>query len=83
MTMINVDVPLEDYLDEIADEILVEELEIRGKKIVGASTIISTNLDLAKRLRSAFYRRDASRFEALLITHLDPQEIKKPKEVAT
>ena len=82
MTMIEVDVDLEHYLDEIAEEALVEELEYRGKKIAGASTIISTNRDLANSLRSSFYRRDASSFELLLIAHLDPQEIKKPKEDA-
>ena len=71
------DVDLEDYLDEVDTDDLVEELETRGKKIAGGDQIVSVNRDLANRLRDAYYRRDASRFEALLVAFLDPQEVKK------
>ena len=70
MAYINIDV--EDFIDEISTEDLRAELQSRN--------VLCDTPDarrLAQDLRGAFYKRDASRFEALLTAHLDPIEIKQ------
>ncbi len=71
---VNVDVDMEDVLEELDDKNLEEELDRRQKR----SGRASANADLANDLRLAFYARDASRFEALLVRHLDPQMFVMP-----
>jgi len=80
MASVYVDVDIENYLDEVDTASLVEELQHRGKTIVSEIPVV-TNRDLAQRLRSAYYRRDTSQFEALLVAFLDPIEIKKEEHV--
>lgn len=55
------EIDIEDYLDEVPTKVLQRELASRTD---GGS--IPTSALLAADLRSAFYARDASRFEALL-----------------
>lgn len=67
-----IEVEIEDYLEEIDTKALTEELARRkaGMDILNAR-------EIAQRLRSAFYRQDASQFEAILTATLDPIEYKE------
>jgi predicted nucleic acid-binding protein len=56
-------------IDEITDEELADEMMRRRKRRAeaDAGTLPWTDTSLASDLRDAFYRRDASRMEALLM----------------
>ena len=73
-----IEVELEDYLEEIDTQSLVEELR---KRSIGLE--FATSRQVAQRLRGAFYRRDPSQFEALLVAYLDPLDAKAPAAAAT
>lgn len=70
--MARIEIEIENYLDEVGTRILLHELTQRK---IGASP--SDGIKIAQELRDAYYRRDASRFEAILTAHLDPIEIKQ------
>lgn len=69
--MASIDFDVEDYLDEVDDEALIQELKSRekkkGRKLVGTRDHDWMRAGLAADLRSVFYSRNASRFEALLM----------------
>ena len=69
-----IEIEIEDHLDEVDNNSLVEELKRRK---LGFE--IATGRQIAERLRRAYYRCDASQFEAILVAHLDPFEIKQEK----
>jgi hypothetical protein len=73
MPYVNVHVDWQDVLDDMDDDALERELEKRRQRQGKRSTAAEpwTPLGMAEDLRTAFYARDASRFEALLAT-LDP-----------
>ena len=75
MTYVEIDIDIDDYLHRVPTRTLVAELQSRSDSDAPATT----NRVLAQRLRGAFYRNDASQFEALLVAYLDPIEIKKPE----
>lgn len=71
MPSVTVDIDVDDVLDELDDEELEAELRRRRKKSGKAvaddrQTHIWTPVALAEDLRTAFYARNASRFEHLL-----------------
>jgi hypothetical protein len=61
-----VEIEASDVLDELSDAELAQELDARGKERVGSVSVAD--------LRSAFYRRDASTFEALM-ARMDPEKL--------
>jgi hypothetical protein len=77
MASIEVDIDIEDHLDEVSTHVLKEEIRRRLTK----GRVSSTQVDieewapsgLADDLRTAFYARNANRFE-LLLTVLQPHE---------
>lgn len=74
MPYVNVYVSDDDIIADMDDDELEEELARRRKKRGGAHVSAVhpwTPLGMAEDLRTAFYARDASRFETLLAT-LDP-----------
>jgi len=79
MTYISLDVDVDDFIHDIPTRALIEEIEHRRN--VGGDAPTTTNRELAQRLRSTYFRRDASQFEALLVTYLDPIEIKREEHV--
>jgi hypothetical protein len=75
MPFVTVDIDADDVLPELSDADLQEELD-RRRKTRGGSKAASeahpwTDLGLAEDLRTAFYARNANRFEALL-AQMDP-----------
>jgi hypothetical protein len=77
MTMVEVeiDIEIEDYLDEIDSDVLERELRRRRSNIVQDPNGPEawTPRGMAHDLRTAFYARNASRFEMLLLA-LEPHE---------
>jgi len=74
MPTVTVGVDVDDVLDDLSDKELEQELERRLRRRgggIGSAPHPWTNAAIADDLRTAFYARDASRFEALLAV-LDP-----------
>jgi hypothetical protein len=79
MVLVEVDIEIEDYLDEVSLEALQEEISDRRRRaestrLIGVGGVeLWTPSGLADDLRTAFYARNASRFE-MLLTVLQPHE---------
>jgi hypothetical protein len=75
MPTVTVEVDIDDVLDDLSDKELEQELERRRRRQGGGGSGASphpwTNAAIADDLRTAFYARNGSRFEALLAV-LDP-----------
>ena len=82
MPSVTVDIDIDDVLDELDDDELLAELRRRQKRSGRASADdqqvhVWTPVALAEDLRTAFYARNASRFEQLLCV-LDEGDRKPP-----
>jgi hypothetical protein len=74
--MTTIEIDIEDYLEDVDTDVLERELRRRRSKVKPADPAAPeawTPRGMAHDLRTAFYARNASRFEMLLLA-LEPHE---------